>query len=92
MLGTLPRLYESKYNLSRFIGINEKLSQLHKEANIGYIDPWLDLKEKRMITRETGYTTILNELNYWQHNLQADKPPEEKPDDFLFLNRKRYCR
>ena len=54
MIGVIPRLYESNFNLSRAIGINDKLSQLCKEAKIGFIDPWLDYVGNKSLYRKDG--------------------------------------
>ena len=42
IIGILPRLHENNFNLSRAIGINDKLSHLCREAKISFIHPWLD--------------------------------------------------
>ena len=54
IIGILPRLYESNYNLSRAIGVNDKLSKLCSDANIGFIDPWTDLMNHRNFFMRDG--------------------------------------
>lgn len=47
IIGTLPRHNVGQFALSRAIGINNKLEELCKEANIGYIDTWVDFIHNR---------------------------------------------
>ena len=47
LVGVLPRLNTSQYALSRAIGINSKLQQMCKEANVGFIDAWTDYINNR---------------------------------------------
>ena len=54
MIGIMPRMFESDFRLSRAIGINDKLSLLCNEANIVFIDPWLEFSGRKDLFGRDG--------------------------------------